>query len=134
MGHGSNHKGNRVRHRVVRHGDGIPALYANKKNPLSATSPVIAAGRKLYRENCASCHGAGGTGNGGAGRELRPRPANLAFIMDKWIATDDFLFWSISEGGENLKTDMPAFKEQLTDEQRWQIIHYLRTDMVGAAK
>jgi mono/diheme cytochrome c family protein len=127
MRHGPGHKGNPIRHRIIRHGAGIPSLYLGKKNPLSSTRPTIAAGKKLYSENCASCHGVFGAGDGEAGRELNPKPANLAFLMDKWIATDDFLFWSISEGGAPLKTDMPAFKEQLTEEQRWQITQYLRT-------
>ncbi|MGI9479654.1 MAG: c-type cytochrome [Hyphomicrobiaceae bacterium] len=32
---------------------------------------------------------------------------------------------SIAEGGEKLKTDMPAYKDVLTEKERWQIIHYL---------
>ncbi len=127
---GGGHQGNRVRHRVVRH-QGIPEAYMDKKNPLVADAATIKLGKQLYADNCASCHGAKGVGDGEAGRELSPPPANIAFIMDKWIATDPFLFWAISEGGEPLQTDMPAFKDALSEKQRWSIIHYLRNGLGG---
>lgn len=126
MGHGPGHKGNPVRHRIIRHGDGVPAPYDGIRNPLKATKANIDIGAKLYAEHCASCHGKTGEGDGEGGKELNPKPANLAFIMDRWIATDDFLMWSIAEGGEKLKTDMPSFKDALTAEERWQIIHYMQ--------
>jgi mono/diheme cytochrome c family protein len=126
-GHGGHgHGGNPVRHRIVRHGDGVPAPYADSRNPLKPTSDVIAAGAKIYAENCATCHGKTGEGDGAGGRDLDPPPANLAFIIDTWIATDGFLLWAISEGGADLKTAMPAFKDTLSETERWQVVHYLR--------
>jgi len=125
MGHGPHHKGNPVRHRIIRHGGGVPAPYNDVRNPLRATKANIDAGAKLYAEHCTTCHGKTGEGEGEGGKGLNPKPANLAFIMDRWIATDDFLMWSIAEGGEKLKTDMPSFKDALTEKERWQIIHYL---------
>ena len=127
--HGAGHQGNFVRHRVIRMGGGVPAPYSDVKNPLPSNEATINAGKVLFGEHCSSCHGRSGRGDGEAGLELNPKPANIAFIMDKWIATDPFLFWSISEGGVPLGTAMPVFKETLGDEQRWQIIHYLRTDL-----
>ncbi len=118
--------GNPVRHRYVMMGPGMPAQYANLKNPLPPTPENIAAGKKLYQDNCAACHGPKGQGDGEAGKELNPKPANLAFVIDKPIATDGFLMWTIAEGGEKLKTDMPAFRDALNEQQRWQLILYLR--------
>ncbi len=126
--HGPGYKGNRVRHRVIRMGGGVPAPYTDAENPLPANDEHIKAGETLFVEQCASCHGMSGKGDGEAGRELSPKPANIAYVMKKRIATDPFLFWSISEGGAPLKTAMPAFKDTLSDQQRWQIIHYLRSD------
>jgi mono/diheme cytochrome c family protein len=37
--------------------------------------------------------------------------------------TDGEIFWKMGEG----KLPMPAFKKRLTDEQRWQLVNYLRT-------
>ena len=124
-GHGPGHKGNPVRHRIVRHGS-VPDLYRGMQNPLKENKANINAGARLFAEHCANCHGKAGEGDGEGGKGLNPKPANLAFIMDKWIATDDFLMWSIAAGGKKLKTDMPAFKDVLTEKERWQVIHYLR--------
>ncbi len=126
---GPEHKGNPVRHRIIRKGGGVPAPYTNVKNPVAADDAAVAAGKALYTENCATCHGKTGEGDGEAGKGLKPRVANIAFIMDKWIATDPFLFWTISEGGAPLKTAMPAFKDTLSETQRWQIVHYMRKNL-----
>ncbi len=128
MGHGPGggmHRGNMIRHRYVMM-NGLPAAYAGLSNPLKADEKTIETGRKLYEENCASCHGPAGRGDGEAGKDLDPKPANIAFVIDKPIATDGFLMWTLSEGGERLGTAMPTFKDVLTEEQRWQIIIYLR--------
>ncbi len=118
-------RGNPVRHRYVMM-NGLPAPYARMTNPLKADAQTLAKGKALFLDNCASCHGETARGDGEAGKELNPRPADLAFIIDKPIASDGFLMWSISEGGEALKTDMPAFKEVLSETERWQIITWLR--------
>ncbi|WP_425511160.1 c-type cytochrome [sulfur-oxidizing endosymbiont of Gigantopelta aegis] len=38
-----------------------------------------------------------------------------------------YLNWTISEGGSPINSPMPAFKNQLNEQQIWQIISYLRT-------
>ena len=134
MGHGvmgrgmmGGRMGNPVRHRRVMMGGGVPAPYAAMTNPLRPTKENVEAGRKLYEKNCASCHGPKGLGDGEAGRELDPRPANIAFVIDRPIATDGFLMWTITEGGEKLGTAMPAFRDVLSERERWRLILYLRT-------
>ena len=48
-------------------------------------------------------------GNGDAGKALSPSPALLAYMIRRPIAVDEYLLWSISEGGKQFGTDMPAF-------------------------
>ena len=124
--HEPGHKGNPVRHRIIRHGGGVPDPYSGMRNPLKMSRVDLNAGAKIYADHCATCHGKAGEGDGEGGKGLNPKPANLAFIMDRWIATDDVLMWSIAAGGEKLKTDLPAIKDVLTEKERWQVIHYLR--------
>lgn len=42
-------------------------------------TPAFAApsGASLYRENCASCHGAKGAGDGPVAAKLKPKPSDL---------------------------------------------------------
>ena len=123
------HRGNFIRHREVMMGGGIPAPYAGKTNPLPVTPENIKAGKALFEDNCASCHGKSGQGDGEAGKELNPPPADITHILGKPLDRDDFFMWTISEGGEKLKTDMPAFKDALSEKERWQVIQYLRNGL-----
>ncbi|MDE2466187.1 MAG: cytochrome c [Alphaproteobacteria bacterium] len=107
--------------------NGLPPEYAGKVNVLTPTPQVLARGRKLYADNCAACHGANGNGDGPAGRELNPPPADLSLTMSMPIARDDFLYWSIAEGGVQFGSAMPAFKTTLKPDDIWSIISALRS-------
>jgi len=105
---------------------GLPADYANEQNPLTGTEAVLQDGKKLYQLYCAVCHGDRGYGDGPTARNLVPPPANLSRLMRMPLARDDYLFWAISEGGKAFNSTMPAFKQSLSEKERWEIIHYLR--------
>lgn len=119
-----------LRWRMTRHRtfiqDGVPAAYRGARNPLTQASDGVVEGRVLYQESCASCHDPSGTGHGDAGLALSPSPALLAHLIRMPHAVDEYLIWAISEGGEPFGTEMPAFKDVLTEEQIWGIITYMR--------
>lgn len=119
-----------MRHSMVRHRhvmmNGIPASYRNLTNPLPAGEKNIQEGGKLYAAHCASCHGEKGRGDGPAGTALNPPPSHIASLVRMPMATDSYLFWTISEGGTEFKTAMPPFKDTLSADDRWKIILYLR--------
>ncbi|GJM14455.1 MAG: hypothetical protein DHS20C12_28580 [Pseudohongiella sp.] len=115
----------RVRHQYA-HRTGIASGYEGASNPLEASASNVAAGRTLFAENCASCHGNEGKGDGPAGVILDPPATNIARFVGMPMAKDDYLLWTISDGGTALETDMPAFKELLSESEIWQLITYLR--------
>lgn len=39
---------------------------------------------------------------------------------------DGYLYWTIAEGGTQLQTAMPPFKEVMREEEIWKTILYLR--------
>ena len=92
---------------------------------------MIAAGRALYLGNCAACHGPDGLGDGDAGQALSPSPAVLAYMITRPIAVDPYLMWSISEGGGQFNSEMPAFKDELSQDEIWDIIAYMRAGFPG---
>jgi mono/diheme cytochrome c family protein len=106
--------------------NGIDPRYGERTNPLPDTPDNVARGKKLYEENCALCHGAGGLGNGEAGKNLDPPPANIAAFTKMPMASDGYLLWTISEGGVPVGSAMPPFKDKLTDDQIWKIVLYVR--------
>lgn len=113
------------RHWTYMH-EGLPSEYAGVTSDAKAKIETIAEGAALYSRNCASCHGKTGLGDGEAGRSLTPSPALLAYLIQRPVAADEYLLWSISEGGKPFGTAMPAYKEKLNREQIWKIITYMR--------
>ncbi len=93
------------------------------KNPVPASAAALAAGKIVYAEKCASCHGDNGNGQGDQAKlySVKPQDFTDAHLMSQM--TDGELFWKMSEG----RRPMPGFKKQLTDEQRWQVVGYIRT-------
>ena len=133
---GRRHRDPDMRARMQRHWtfmhEGLPAKYETARSTVKSTPDVIAAGGRLYAENCASCHGKKGLGDGEAGKSLTPSPALLAFMIQRPIAVDSFLLWSIAEGGKEFGTGMPAFKDALTRDDIWKIVAYMRAGFPNA--
>jgi len=98
-----------------------PARARREKNPTPADTRSIDSGKNLYMAQCADCHGDAGKGNGPSGRELNPKPANLT---DPSVTrqTDGALFWKITNG----RKTMPGFESLTSENERWDIINYLR--------
>ncbi|MDH3690228.1 MAG: cytochrome c [Gammaproteobacteria bacterium] len=114
-----------ARHWTFMH-SGTPLEYRGQWNPLALTPDVVRAGGLLYQEQCAVCHGAQGMGDGEAAKALNPSPALLAYMIQMPMSVDEYLMWSIAEGGKQFGTDMPAFKRTLSPEDIWKIVAYMR--------
>lgn len=111
---------------MERHQAPIPEAYAGLTSPVEATEPSLERGAEVYTTTCATCHGDGGMGDGPTGAQLDPAPAPIARTSQ--MLGDDYLFWRISEGGamEPFNSAMPAWKGVLEEEQRWDVINYVR--------
>lgn len=118
----------KARHRAYMSG-GVPVEYLGRESHLPKATAVIRAGSELYGANCARCHGGSGDGAGDEatdGGAITPLPAFLAYTVKRPRAADDYLLWTIAEGGVPFGTTMPAFKGQLTTLQIWQIVEFMR--------
>jgi mono/diheme cytochrome c family protein len=98
-----------------------PAWADSLKSPYHDEPLTLAQGEELFTLYCASCHGDGGYGDGAAGGALGQKPANFHDTLVK-AQSDGSVFWKISTGRGN----MPPFKDVFTDEQRWQLVAYIR--------
>jgi copper transport protein len=97
--------------------------HAPRRNPLPLTAASIAAGQRLYAQRCVLCHGPAGRGDGPLAPGLRPPPADL--VQHVPLHTDADLFASIHDGIAG--TAMAPFGGQMTAEEIWHLIHYLKT-------
>jgi len=109
--------------KITQSADWVAPEEANKVvNPVKGIKEATKAGKKLYGKYCIICHGAKGKGDGVAGGALTPKPAN--FTNDKiQNQTDGAIFWKLSEG----RSPMASYKTILSEEQRWQLVNYMRT-------
>lgn len=96
-----------------------------RTNPIPDTPESRAQGQALYQTNCLPCHGAAGLGDGPVAVTLRPPPANLQVHMVPGVHTDAQIFEWITNGYPD--SPMPAFKDVLTENQRWHVMNYIRT-------
>ena len=99
-----------------------PESAKQKSNPVPADEASIALGKKVYVKECLSCHGKRVKGDGPSIATLEKSPGNL-LLPKVQSQTDGELFWKITEG----RKPMPSTKKSLTEEQRWQVVNYIRT-------
>jgi len=99
----------------------IPKSADTITNPYASDPSKAAEGARVYKFVCWTCHGDRGNGIGPQAEELENKPAdfNEPLVVDR---TDGALFWWISHGG----SDMQAFENSLTVEERWAIVAYIR--------
>lgn len=93
----------------------VPAAERQRANPFAGKPEAIAAGRSLFLENCARCHGADAQGKGS-------RPALRSQRIA--AATDGDLAWMLKNG--EVYKGMPRWAG-LPEPERWQIVSYLRS-------
>ncbi|MCA9973774.1 MAG: CopD family protein, partial [Anaerolineales bacterium] len=98
-----------------------PAKFAT--NPILPDAESIAIGQALFTANCAVCHGALGRGDGPGAAALPAAPANFAAGHTATHSDGDLYYW-ILEGIAD--TPMPAFGEELTEEEAWHLVNYVR--------
>lgn len=106
------------------------------ENPVAPTPASIAAGKRTYDALCAVCHGNLAQGALKAGiaisiieEQKGKQPPDLT--DDQWDhgSTDGDIFTVIKRGVPS--TMMPGFTGQLTDDDIWSIVNYVRTLQPG---
>ena len=100
----------------------IPEEYRGITNPSPADDASALEGGQTIWAQCGGCHGMNGEGN--------PAIQATAFNGDNSGYQDDYLFWRLRTGGETgpAGSIMPAYsEEQLSDDELWQVITYLRS-------
>ena len=87
------------------------------------TPENISKGEAIYKKNCLMCHGETGLGDGPAGKRMNPKPSNFQDKEKMAAKTDEDLLKQITKG----KSPMPPFERKLKENERWMVLHYIRT-------
>ena len=91
-----------------------------KRNPFEKDPEAVAAGRNLFEQHCAECHGASAEG-GKKGPSLRAQEVQEA--------PPGSIFWILTNGV--VRRGMPVWSK-LPEPRRWQLVTYLKSLGVSA--
>mgnify|MGYP006282033987 CR=1 FL=1 len=101
----------------------VPEKYQKMENPTDNSSRNMRIGKMLYAKHCKSCHGNEGLGDGPKAAALETFPGD--FSSESFQAqSDGELYYKTTFG----RDEMPAYEKSIpSDEDRWLIVHYMRT-------
>jgi high-affinity iron transporter len=91
--------------------------------PPKKTPELLGQGKKLYEQNCATCHGPKGDGKGQLGAVLKPTPSNFTKPLREWPITkgdSNKVFEVITKGIPN--SSMVKW-DQLPEQERWALVY-----------
>lgn len=107
----------------------IPEAEKNRKNPVPNVPEALESGKILYQSQCAMCHGKNGDGRGDLALEIKMHVPDISSPQLQKRRTDGEWLYIISHGHK----EMPPEK-RLVDQQKWEMILYMRTLVKSAAK
>ena len=102
--------------------DGIAQRFGITMDEIPVAAPLLSRGKEVYTAACASCHGSMGLGDGAAGKDLDPPPANLTDAVALRDASPLDFYRRVTIGVAG--TAMPAFETALTADDRWAVAVY----------
>ena len=97
---------------------------ATLSNPVAATPAAMAKGQELYKSKCQRCHGASGKGNG-PDADPDHSPGDLTDGSRASRNPDGVMFYKVWNG--RAKPKMPAFKADISRDDVWTVIQYVKT-------
>ncbi len=94
----------------------------------NSTPELLAEGEKLYKTNCASCHGENGAGGGPASMGLNPAPRNFT-SKNNWKNGTKLsnIYTTLQEG---LAPSAMIAYDFLLPEQKFALAHFIRTNFI----
>jgi mono/diheme cytochrome c family protein len=101
----------------------IPPTAKTEKSPLKPTPDVLKKGRGIFTAQCQKCHGPAGKGDG-PDSDPRAPAADLTDEFRVELNPDGVLYHKIWNGHP---PEMPAFKSQLTPDQVWLVVEYIKS-------
>ncbi|MFZ0285452.1 MAG: c-type cytochrome [Terriglobales bacterium] len=94
----------------------VPDNDHRKTNPYERQPDAVAAGRNIFQEHCAKCHGENAEG-------VKKRPSLRTQRVQQQASVGD-LHWLLVNG--SMKKGMPSWAK-LPDPQLWQLVTYIKS-------
>ena len=101
----------------------VAVAFREVKNPTTDFDSSIKRGEGMFIKNCSKCHGLNGNGYGVVAHGFTTFPRQLWIWNNTGPETDGYLFWFITNG----RSDMPPWGLILSENERWDLINYIKT-------
>jgi mono/diheme cytochrome c family protein len=103
----------------------LPPDADTQKSPLTVDQQVLNTGKAVFKDNCARCHGPAGLGDGEDADPDAREKMDLTNPKGADRNSDGVIYHKVWNGRRRPK--MPAFKEELTEQQVWSVVAYVQT-------
>jgi mono/diheme cytochrome c family protein len=103
----------------------LPPDADTKKSPLQVDAKVLATGKAVFKDKCTKCHGPAGIGDGPDADPEHREDMDLTNPKRADRNPDGVVFYKVWNGRRRPK--MPAFKEELSEQQVWSVVAYVQT-------
>src|SRR5262249_45002858 len=94
-----------------------------RKNPVKSSPEGLAEARKMFRYDCAMCHGEHGDGKGELVESMKLTVSDWRDAASLGNKTDGELFYIITKG----KGKMPPEGDRQTEKLRWNLVNLVRS-------
>ncbi len=100
-----------------------PQEFQQLKNPMTDSVESANRGKTQFEKYCAKCHGLNGNGYGTVSHGFTTWPRQLWAWNKTGAESDGYLYWYITNG----RTDMPPWGIILSENERWDLINYIKS-------
>ena len=103
----------------------LPPEADTLKSPITVDDKVLASGKTIYKDKCERCHGPAGRGDGPDADPDAAGDMDLTTAKRAARNPDGVVFHKVLNGRR--KPKMPAFKEELSNDQIWAVVAYTQS-------
>lgn len=103
----------------------VPVEAKKMKAAFGSSPAAIEAGKQLFGKYCRFCHG----DTGAADSKMAPKTMQPSNLTDQtWTrgSSEGEIFWIIQNGAPP-KYDMKGLKAKITDQDTWNLVHFVRS-------
>jgi mono/diheme cytochrome c family protein len=103
----------------------IGSVLGEDIRPPKKTKELVDLGKRLFGQNCATCHGMKGDGKGVAGIALNPPPSDFALPLKNWPNTKGDLKKTFEVISKGIPNSAMIGWSQLSEKEKWGLVYYV---------
>ncbi len=108
-------------------------VLAQAQKPPQKSSELLSQGKKLFDQNCVTCHGPKGDGKGQLGASLKPAPSDFTKPFNQWAYGKGDLKKVFDVITKGIPNSAMVKWDHLPEQERWALVYFV-VDFASTAK